>query len=436
MNNLILLILITIFLLILLYITLEKPRYISTQVITPQVSSQVESVLQSLNSLHQAKGHRMGLSEIELANRAKIIDNNLNFINQTNIKQRELKIKDPTALVSFYSANHLIPYTYEEIIQLFTGLLIPENIRLEENITNIVDKDPSVEQESFLIDFDKIPSTEARYDIFYGLSPALFNKPRDQGTCGSCWAFSSTAVVEAQITKNNFLGNPINLSVQYYIDCVKRSYGCQGGFPVYVYQKIIEDRFVVFEEQRPYIQKQNEECKDASATTKFPVNINGIISFSEKDARYFPSSNIKGAENYRSVKLSSPDRVMIEKIKKILFTYGPLTVLVYVDKNLPFYSHGIHITKDTDETGKIIPPNHALVIAGYGVNVDKEDYWIIRNSWGPDWGEWGYFQLSTKSAISGLTIPLFDEFPPIITSSVDLKILEKQWLERWFKPKI
>jgi hypothetical protein len=62
-------------------------------------------------------------------------------------------------------------------------------------------------------------------------------------------------------------------------------------------------------------------------------------------------------------------------------------------------------------------PNHAVIIAGFGVDLDGEEYWIIRNSWGKDWAESGYFQLSVDSPICGLTLP-------ILGSTKDLPLIE------------
>jgi hypothetical protein len=180
-----------------------------------------------------------------------------------------------------------------------------------------------------------------------------------------------------------------------------------------VYEKIAEDGFVPWDYIIPYT-ATTDIC--ITPLKKFPVNLKGVIAANKKDIVLFKKENIKYVEEFNNVELMTPDITMIEKIKKILFAYGPLSVLIYVDEKLPFFSNGIYIAVDNKE-GKKQNPNHAVVIGGYGINVYGQDYWIIRNSWGSEWAEDGYIQLSTKSAISGITMAIFDEIPPLLDSN-------------------
>jgi hypothetical protein len=403
-------------------------------------SSQVsDDILSYVQSLLQNTPHRQGLSS-ELVNQRKdIVDANLNLIHTSNLQERARLERGKTDQVVTFTANRFLPYTHQEIIQLFTGLLIPEEyrnpmypnpappmIRAAANGSpngattggatgGATDGDTG---KSYKIDFSKIPSTQARYDIFYGISPKLFGEPLDQGTCGSCWAFASCGVLGAQLTKQSVAEKAITLSVQYYIDCVQQNYGCDGGFPVYVYEKVATDKFVVFDDgAAPYVQQKDKiPICDNPNLTRFKVDLKGIISFGKEDAAFFTKDNLKGAELYRSLELQVPSDQLRDKIKKILFFYGPMTVLIYVDTKLPYVSSGIYKSTDMKD-GMKMNPNHAVIIAGFGVDLDGEEYWIIRNSWGKDWAESGYFQLSVDSPICGLTLP-------ILGSTKDLPLIE------------
>jgi C1A family cysteine protease len=337
----------------------------------------------------------------EQEKRKQIVKQNLQKIYQYN--QEETKKKEKNVVAKF-TANKFLAYTYEEIVQNFTGLAIPQHL---------IQADPVPAFENYqLVDFDQIPSTDAKKDIFYGLSPKLFNKARDQGICGSCWAFSAVTAVEAQIVKKYVAENPAYIAVQYYIDCVKKAKGCEGGFPLYVYEKIAEDGFVMWDKYTPYSEDKNEIC--AKPKYNLPIDLKGIICFGKEDVAYFTKPYIKESENFYNLDLRVPNAMMKEKIKKILFNYGPISLLIYVDHKLPYISSGIFIAGNKKD-GKEMYPNHAVVVAGYGMNIYGEDYWIVRNSWGSEWAEDGYVQLSTKSHISGLNLPILEKEPPLIT---------------------
>lgn len=385
-----------------------------------------DDVLTYVQSLLDKTPHKEGLSSEIVTKRKDIVERNLNLISVSNLEQKQLLDEGKTDKVVAFSANRFLPYTHQEIIQLFTGLLIPEEYRspiypnpapFNPSLARKADMEPSGltgpngptgTGKSFRIDFNKIPSTQARYDIFYGISPRLFGNPTDQGTCGSCWAFAACAVVGAQVTKSTITENVVSPSVQYYINCTAQNFGCDGGFPVYVYEKMAADKYIVLDDPKilPYLQQKENRCEIPPNLTKYEIELKGIISVGKDDVGFYPVDNLKGAEQYRSLELHVPSEVLRDKIKKLLFFYGPLTVLIYVDEKLPYISSGIYKSTDTKD-GKKMNPNHAVVIAGYGVDLDGDEYWIIRNSWGKDWAESGYFQLSTDSPICGMTLPIF-----------------------------
>jgi len=338
--------------------------------------------------------------------RTAIVESNLELIKKSNVEQKVLQQKQgPNFKVATFAGNKFLPYTYDQFINNFTGLEIPENL-LTTNAKFIKNGDYQI------IDFDQIP--EDRKDVFYGQSPKLLNKARDQGICGSCWSFAAVACVEAQIVKKFLSESPPYVSVQYYLDCVKRARGCLGGFPIYVYQRMALDGFVPWDANVPYI---GETITCTVPFRKFPIDFKGVIMGSKTNFAFFDNKNLMKAEKYENLELIVPDASMIQKIKKLLFNYGPLGLLIYVDQKLPFFQNGIYIALNTNKEGVKQWPNHAVVIAGYGMNVYGQDYWIVRNSWGSEWAEDGYIPLSTKSYISGLNIPILDVLPPVIDSS-------------------
>ena len=330
-----------------------------------------------------------------------VIKDNLKII-QTANEMEQKKKADGAPTICVFIPNKFLPYSYEEFVKTFTGLLLPFAP------TPI----PAQNENVKLIDFAKIPEVDKERSVFYGVAPKLFNKARDQGPCGSCWAYSAVTAFEAQVVKKYLVENPAYVSIQYYIDCVKQCKGCEGGFPLYVYEQIAKDGFVVWDDFAPYVGVQNDVC--APPKEKFPVTTTGTIVFGkDENAGYFTGSQFTEAFEYQELELKVPTPELIEKIKKILFNYGPISALIYVDDKLPYFSSGIYKTVDTKD-GVKQKPNHAIVIGGYGVNVYGETYWVIRNSWGSEWGEDGYLPLSMTSPMSGFNIPLLDQIPPTL----------------------
>jgi hypothetical protein len=420
-----------------------------------KLDEQTEELISLLEKLYE----KDPLLKEDVRKRKQIITDNVHMISKSNLEEKKLKQESPTSTTSSFTTNKFVPYTHEEIIRLFTGLLIPEQYQ-EKRISNgesklpINDKyqrfRPPADRESVnvtpngsqgqivippngggqkqngektdykftegvrLIDFSKLSEPKEGDDIFYGLSPRLFLVPRNQYTCGACWAFSAAGAIEAQITKTYYVENPQYISVQYFIDCTSGTFGCQGGFPLYVYQLVADTGFVVFENTYNYVLEQSKQCSEPENFVKFRVNLTGIISFDEKNAAFFPKNKIKEAFEFHSTTLIVPSEALIKKIKQILINFGPLTVYMYVDPKFPYYSDGIYTLTNVSIDGTEISPNHAVLIAGFGKDVDGNEYWIIRNSWGADWGIGGYVQVSMTSPLGGLTVPMFEKEPPQI----------------------
>ena len=351
------------------------------------------------------------------------VKQNLQIIEKANDMEFKRKLAGaPT--ICIFKPNKFLKYSYQQFIDTFTGLILPSlgNLRASNKTDNIgttlinnqvvnIGRELIANDAVKLIDFNKIKPVDADKSVFYGVVPKLFNKARDQGACGSCWAYSGVTAIEAQVVKKYLIENPAYLSIQYYIDCVKDCKGCQGGFPLYVYEQVAKDGFVVWDDYLPYTAQQSKVCQPPRS--KFPLKLQGMIVFAETDAAYFTADQINQAFQYQNLKLEMLKEDMIEKIKKILFNYGPISALIYVDDKMPYFSNGIYMTVDTKD-GVKQRPNHAVVIAGYGINVYGEKYWVMRNSWGSEWGEDGYFPLSQDSPMCGFDIPVFDDIPPTL----------------------
>eukprot|EP00066_Takifugu_rubripes_P023646 XP_011612912.1 PREDICTED: cathepsin L1-like [Takifugu rubripes] len=182
---------------------------------------------------------------------------------------------------------------------------------------------------------------------------------KDQGYCGSCWAFSTTGAIEGQIFKKT--GQLMSLSEQNLVDCSKSygTYGCSGAWMANAYDYVVNNGLestITY----PYTSVDTQPCYYDSRLAVAHI----------KDYRFIP----KGDE---------------QALADAVATIGPITVAIDAShSSFLFYSSGIY------EESNCNPNNlsHAVLLVGYG-SEGGQDYWLIKNSWGPSWGEGGYMRL-------------------------------------------
>jgi len=176
---------------------------------------------------------------------------------------------------------------------------------------------------------------------------------RDQGQCGSCYAFSSISAIETAYAIKR--GSLIYLSEQQLVDC-SSSYGnggCNGGLPDFVY-KYIKDQGITTQSAYPYTAVDGN-CRPF---TKSPVQVSSYVTLSDEKG-LLTATNI-----------------------------GSVVVLIEADQqSFQFYSGGVF---DNAACGTTV--DHGVVVVGYGTDSGK-NYWTVRNSWGGSWGEQGYIRM-------------------------------------------
>ena len=202
-------------------------------------------------------------------------------------------------------------------------------------------------------------SVDPNQSAFNWRDKGMLTPIRFQGLCGSCWAFAAMAVYESVYLIN--YKTTLDLSEQYIVDCAVLSDGrdagsCDGGSYWSVFAFLL-DNGAVEEKMKPYKAK-NTSC-------------GGVLT-----------------SNYRVVEwkaINDGKFPTVRQIKEAVAKYGPVAASVKVTPAFQAYTGGIF-----DEFAKVsnqYDTNHAIVIVGWD---DSKKSFLIKNSWGEDWGEKGY----------------------------------------------
>nr|XP_044251832.1 procathepsin L-like [Drosophila takahashii] len=201
-------------------------------------------------------------------------------------------------------------------------------------------------------------------------------------SCGSCWAFATAGALEGQHFRKT--GNLIPLSPQNLIDCSARygNRGCDGGSMAKSIDFIKHNGGLATEQSYPYRNVQGE-CQHRSATI--------------------------GATSSGFVKLPYGDE---KKLAEAVASIGPIYVSIDGSQE-SFLNHKSGIYEDPKCSSSIQKAGqiHDVLIVGYGTDpATGKDYWLVKNSWGTDWGENGYIRM-IRNANNHCGIASFARYP-------------------------
>jgi len=207
--------------------------------------------------------------------------------------------------------------------------------------------------------FDSVEDSEDIVDW----SGVYTTQIKDQGYCGSCWAFSSVSQIESDSIRAGYLTTDDELSEQQLVSCDTYDAACDGGNPYYAYYYVYKAGGIETNASYPYASWGANVPSCESDSSKYVVTVNDFYYLSSEDA-----------------------------MESHVYSKGPLSVCVDAT-NWPTYESGV-IT----DCGKEV--NHC--VQAVGINT-KENYWIIRNSWGSDWGDNGYIYVQAGENMCDIT---------------------------------
>ncbi|KAM1022196.1 hypothetical protein FF1_043114 [Malus domestica] len=198
------------------------------------------------------------------------------------------------------------------------------------------------------------------------------NPIKDQGSCGSCWAFSTISAVEG--VNKLVTGDLISLSEQELVDCdTTYNEGCNGGLMDYAFEFIIKNGGIDSEEDYPY--------KGYDATCD----------------PYRKNARVVSIDTYEDVPVNSENA-----LKKAVANQPIAVAIEGGGRDFQLYNSGVF----TGRCGTAL--DHGVTVVGYGTDKGL-DYWIVRNSWGASWGEKGYIRMqrnlgNTANGICGIAM--------------------------------
>jgi len=184
---------------------------------------------------------------------------------------------------------------------------------------------------------------------------------KNQGTCGSCYSFSTTGALEGACAIKT--GKLVSFSEQQIMDCSWQygNNGCNGGMFDRAFYYIMEQGGIDTEASYPYTMKESHTCK-------------------------YDAKN-KGGQVTNFYYVNQGDE---SALTAVLALKGPVAIAINAgQRSFQFYNGGVY-----DDPGCDQSLNHGVLAVGYGTDADSgKDYFLVKNSWGTEWGLDGFIKM-------------------------------------------
>ncbi len=272
-------------------------------------------------------------------------NDDLEELNRYNIWQANKKIVEVhnAGNHSFtLGMNQFADLKNKEFVSMMNGYR--SDLRSRSHSTKVFDYDP----------------TGTKTDTVDWRTKGYVTEIKNQGQCGSCWAFSTTGSLEGQTFKKS--GKLVSLSEQNLVDCSGKygNNGCKGGLMDNAFKYIKANDGIDTESSYPY-RAHDERCtfkaSDVGATDTGFVD----IPHGNEDALMSAAGSV-----------------------------GPISVAIDAShSSFQLYKEGVYYERECSSS-KL---DHGVLVVGYGTE-SGGDYWIVKNSWGTRWGMEGYINMA------------------------------------------
>jgi len=203
---------------------------------------------------------------------------------------------------------------------------------------------------------------------YFSNNKGLVTGAKNQMNCGSCSAFAATGLHETCMAKAGAATKNLDLSEQYIIDCGFNGgsmNGCWGAWPDKYTSWLVNDGGVSpHEGSYPYLDKNPHlNCKKGRRVKKWNSGAKAVKSLSDWSCNE-------------------------DKLKKMIYEHGAAVVIIYASDDAFYDYKGEGVFDECTDNA----PNHAVLAVGYGIERGQK-YWLIKNSWGKNWGLNGFIRI-------------------------------------------
>ncbi|XP_031571473.1 cathepsin B-like [Actinia tenebrosa] len=200
--------------------------------------------------------------------------------------------------------------------------------------------------------------------------PGSIRPIRNQGQCGSCWAFGASETLSDRFAIASQNRIDVVLSAQQLVDCDTDNSGCNGGWPIKAWNYMVKTGLLTKGCYGPYYAEQYQCRLNGSSITECPSGSTAEVPrfYHAKNAYGIPARNVPAMQTE-------------------IMTYGPVEADFTVYQDFFAYKSGVYTHTTGTQAG-----GHAIKVIGWGTE-NGVPYWLCANSWGTTWGLQGYFKI-------------------------------------------
>jgi len=232
---------------------------------------------------------------------------------------------------------------------------------------------------------------------------------RDQGSCGSCWAFGAVEAMSDRICIHSNGQQIVEISAENLLACCTAcGQGCKGGYPAQAWSYYVKTGLVsggLYGSKQgcqPYtiaacehhVEGPLKACSGSPATPACKSTCEADYKTTYAADKHYGVSAYKVAKDVKAIQTE-------------IMTNGPVEVDFTVYDDFPQYKSGVYTKQSSKQLG-----GHAVKMLGWGTE-NGVAYWLVANSWNPDWGDKGFFKIRRGTNECGIEADVIGALPKL-----------------------